>query len=382
MPLKQRREPAVSAKRRLDLKRVGAEIEHAPRLLDGRGQRADPSEAQPESQVSLPRHAFELYDPGLGIAPDRAPISGVSDLLDARYGARGEEPDDRLPGERGPEREPQDEPFHRGSRAAKLGRGSPEGGADRLVESADAAEPRRHRHVGHRELGLVDQHACQLHAPGAGDRERGSAQVRGEEPPELSLADAEAASQLADRVRIEEPLRDQPERPGDGRRAAQPLGAARCGLRATPPARAEPGCLTGRSRCVEADVLALRHRRRTDRAAVDARRHDADEEPSVEAGIAALDRLPARVEIVDHEAEDSSGHPRRLAGFGLHLEGRVRVSDPWTRPDFHHQRCRRRRRRGPRRLSSAAARSGCTAWAPSNHPARSLSPRRSRRTPR
>ena len=208
---------------------------------------------------SLPRDAFELDDPGLGTAPDRAPVGGVSDLLDARYGAGGEEPDDRLPGERGPEREPQDKPFHCGSRAAKLGRGSPEDGADRLVEPADAPEPRRQRHVGHRELGLVNQHACELHPPCARDRERSSAEMRGEEPPELALADAEAASQLADRVRVEEPLRDEPERPGDGRRAAEPLGAARCGLGAAPPTRAEPCSLTGRSRRMEADVLALRH---------------------------------------------------------------------------------------------------------------------------
>ncbi len=96
--------------------------------------------------------------------------------------------------------------------------------------------------------------------------------------------------------------------------AVVPVPRPRCRVGSAPLARPEPGAHR-RGRCREVPhVLLLRRLRRAHRAAVDTGARDAEPQPSVEAAVAARERLVGRVDV---EAR-GSGVRRGQVGRGAH----------------------------------------------------------------
>src|SRR2546421_12336361 len=107
-----------------------------------------------------------------------------------------------------------------------------------------------------------------------------------EEPPQLPLADPETCGKRGDVAVVRCPALDEAERARDGGRSPDPARRAGRRLRAAAQAGTEP-CRLGRcSAGEEEQVLAQRRPGRTDGPAVDAGGTHADEEATVEAGVA------------------------------------------------------------------------------------------------
>ena len=107
-----------------------------------------------------------------------------------------------------------------------------------------------------------------------------------EEPPQLPLADPETCGKRGDVAVVQCPALDEAERARDGGRSPNPARRAGRRLRAAAQAGTEP-CRLGRcSAGEEEQVLAQRRPGRTDGPAVDAGGTHADEEATVEAGVA------------------------------------------------------------------------------------------------
>jgi hypothetical protein len=121
-----------------------------------------------------------------------------------------------------------------------------------------------------------------------------------EQAAKLALADAEAIGQGLDILLVERAEFDQRQGARDRVRRAAP--GAKIGRRLRPAAQAgaKAGLLRSRGGGVERDVLRQRRARRTDRTAIDAGRLHADEQSSVEPGVALQERAVAGVMIKIH----------------------------------------------------------------------------------
>ncbi len=284
------------------------------------------------SARSPARHDLEGGGPAGRQREGAAIPSGLDvDLLHGRHRARGQEGEQRPPGQRRAEGKAQP---HLAARreiaqvahparcapAPQLGRGAAEHRADDVVELAHAAEAAGQRHLDHRQLGGVEQRAGEVGAPRRGHRARRGAEVAREQPAQVALADPELGRQRAAVAAVERAVLDeaQPAR-HRGRRAVPGRRAGRR-LRAAAPARAKAGRL-GRGRAgEEAHVAAQRRAGRADRPAVDAGGHHRGEEAAVEARVAAAHRLVAQI-LVQH----------RYQMVRNRRAGRWRFSDPDAR---------------------------------------------------
>ena len=137
--------------------------------------------------------------------------------------------------------------------ADRIGRAA-ERARDGGTQPAGAAEAGGVREVFERQVGLVEQPAREVDALAHQHRARRGAQVLGEQPPEVPLADAEPVGQAVDaRLGAEQPqrARHRRRRPLPRRRGGRGLGAAAA-------ARAVAGFLGRGGRGEERHVLGLR----------------------------------------------------------------------------------------------------------------------------
>jgi hypothetical protein len=140
----------------------------------------------------------------------------------------------------------------------------------------------------------------QQDSTGLRNRHGRGAEMLAEEPPELTLANAEAPRQGLDTAFVERSRFNEGQRATDGIRRSAP--GRQVGRRFRPAAKARPvTCfLCGRGRREEEHVFALRRARGTDRAAVDSGRSHAAEQASVESPIARSKGTVASVGIKIH----------------------------------------------------------------------------------
>jgi hypothetical protein len=78
------------------------------------------------------------------------------------------------------------EPVRAAAAVAQLDRRGPEDQPHLPVELAEAAEPGRERHVGDRQVGVVEQPAGEVRPPRAGELVRRHAEVLVEQPPQMA----------------------------------------------------------------------------------------------------------------------------------------------------------------------------------------------------
>src|SRR5687768_11438467 len=126
------------------------------------------------------------------------------------------------------------------------------------------------------------------------------AKVRFEQSAHLSRAQAKPIRESVDAFFVERAIANQPQAARHGGRRTLPRRCAGRGVGAAAAARPEALGLSRGRTGVEPDVAAGRRSCRADRAAVNAGRGDAGEEPSVETGIAARERAVAGRGIKRH----------------------------------------------------------------------------------
>ena len=134
-------------------------------------------------------------------------------------------------------------------------------------------------------------------ALGLGDRDGRCAEVLGEEPSQVTLADSEAARENVDGAFIEGALADQPNGARDRCRRALPGGRPWRRFRAAAQAWPEAGLLGGRRARHEQAILESGRARRADRPAIDSGRPDRYEEASVEASVPGLEGAIAGIRV-------------------------------------------------------------------------------------
>src|SRR4051812_36326339 len=123
-----------------------------------------------------------------------------------------------------------------------------------------------------------------------------------EQPAQLPGADTEPVTQALDVVVVEPTGLDQRERARNGVGGAAPERKLGRNFRPATQAWAEAGFLRRRGRRIERDIFELRRARRADRPAVDSGGLDADEQSSVEAGVARRDCAVASGAVHIHHA--------------------------------------------------------------------------------
>jgi hypothetical protein len=130
---------------------------------------------------------------------------------------------------------------------------------------------------------------------------RSGSHFRDELTVKVTFAEVQALGESRDAFAIHHAVADQAHRSADDVGPDVPFRRTRRRVGAATFACPEPGDL-GRGRgWEEANVRALGSDRRTARAAIDAGRGDAGEEPPVETGVAAGDGSIATFEVLDHE---------------------------------------------------------------------------------
>jgi hypothetical protein len=286
--------------------RIGAEVEQSAQALADADQRSRCVHVQSCHQVRLARSRGHVEDSGRAVEGEAPDVAFCAGELDARDRAQREEPGEGVPVQRRAERQAQ---LQRGrlavgalrrARAAQDARRAAPGAAHRVVEAADAREPRRERDLRERQRRLVDELLREVQTPGLRDREGRSTEVLEEESPKLARTDAEPVRERVDPSGVHGAAVDESQRARHGRGGTSPRGCSGRRLRATAQARPEarlPGC---RRAGQEQAVLALRRPRRADGAAVDTRRADAREEVPVEARVAGPEGAIADIGIELH----------------------------------------------------------------------------------
>ena len=156
-------------------------------------------------------------------------------------------------------------------------------------------------------------------------RERRGSDVFDEEPMQMPWPDPDFSGEFIDRHAIERAIMDEAQRATNYGRCAEPCRCARRSLRPASQARTK-ACLSGACRGFEVnDIRAFRARRGTDRAAVDARRFDGDEELAIETAITAdacaVQRFAAESGYVLHTGTIRRSTGAELAVFGRRQEG-------------------------------------------------------------
>src|SRR5450830_420278 len=192
---------------------------------------------------------------------------------------------------------------------------------DRIVEPAHAFEAGRERDFGNWKRRLIQQAAREVDAVRALKRSGRGADVLREKPPQVPRAESEAFRKSFHGfvpVAVENPF----QRARNRRGRPVPHGRAGRSLRPAPPTRAESGIFRGRGVRVKAHVLRFRERRGAAGPAIDARRHDADEEPARKAGVPAQNGLYAGSILEVHAGNLLPGR-RKTSRFRTWLLGSI-----------------------------------------------------------
>ena len=145
-------------------------------------------------------------------------------------------------------------------------------------------------------------------------RERTGAELTGQRPVEVSLADGEPPGDAADAFAIHEPVGDQSHRAPDEVPPYVPLRRARRGVRPAATTRPEPGPLSRRGARVEPHVAAVGSPGRAARPAVDVGRRHGDVEPSVEPAVTTLHCAVAPLFVFDHHDDHRPSGGSRASG--------------------------------------------------------------------
>ena len=180
--------------------------------------------------------------------------------------------------------------------AQPRGRSAVERG-ERRAHPSRADESRVGGDIGHREIRLVEEPLGALNAQRSRDLGWRRAEMLGEEPREVSRSDAHSLRERLGVRAIESAALDQPQRTLNSRLCALPGWAERCGLRPTAEAGAEASVLGSCRGRIDAHVPHERQLRRTNRAAVNLRRQDCDEESPVRRRVAPQHRVVTNREI-------------------------------------------------------------------------------------
>ena len=303
-------ECAIAGEMRDDGLGVGVEVEDAAQARCDEGQRGDVV----TGDLNLKRIAGGQVADGdesymvvcMAVNPDDAAVDAVADLFDARYRARDEEGEQRIPVEGRPIGEPQDQGSSSGGSdraAAQLAGRTLVERAEGVIETADAAEARGHGYGQHRQARFVEKLLGEEDAARLRDGQGGCADVLIEEATELAFSHTERGGELLDRGAgaIECTLCNAGHGAADRAGSAAPCGRVRRDLRTAAEAGAEAGVLGSGGRGKEAAVVAHGRARGADGAAIDAGGGDTGEEAAIEARIAGLERA-----IADFGLEDGT----------------------------------------------------------------------------
>ena len=170
-----------------------------------------------------------------------------------------------------------------------------------LVALAGTGEPRGERDVGDGEVRRLEQDARRLAALRSGECEGTGTELCRDESIELAHAVAELSRQPVHALAIDDAVTDHAHGTGDQVGPHVPLRRAGGCIGSAAQAGPESRLLRGGRRGVEASISSHWSAGWAARAAVDPGRGDSNKEASIEAGILALRRLVATVEIFDHE---------------------------------------------------------------------------------
>lgn len=247
--------------------------------------------------------------------------------------ASGEKLQERLPIERGVVGKPEHEPLGPAGaarHAPEVARRAPESPPDGAVEAPHAAEPRRHRHGGHREVRLLGEVPGEVRTPGQRHRLGRRAQSLQKKAAQVPRGHPEPRRQRVNAAPVERSLVDETEGARDGRRGAHPGGGSGRGVGAAAPAGTEARELGGGGAGEEAHVAAGRDLRRAPGATIDSGRCDREDEAPLEAAIATAGSAIAGIGVEGRRSRNHDGVSSRrdLYHGAPGPSGRKRTSNP------------------------------------------------------
>ena len=186
---------------------------------------------------------------------------------------------------------------------------------EQRVEAAHAREAAGARDLRDGQRGIRQQPLGEQEALRLRILDRRHAEFRFEDPPQVPARDSDARREVLDAAGLEHAVFDEIDgalrEPGDG------IHARVAGSELRPATQAWPIAFDFRrgSAREEPAILPARQAHRAHRAAIDARRRNADEESAVEARIVRRERAVAGVGIERHGTDYASRRHRRLAVF-------------------------------------------------------------------
>jgi len=180
--------------------------------------------------------------------------------------------------------------------------------AERGAHASGAGKARACRHVGDRQVGVVEQAFGALDAPRQRDLPWRRAEMFGEQACQMTRRDAEAVRQAVDAALVERAGLDQGQGARDRRPRAVPGRAERRGLGPAAQAGAEAGALGRRRRRIERNVARERRAHPAHRPTIDPGRPHSDEQHAVVGGIAPKQGL-----VSSREVEHGSSYSGRIA---------------------------------------------------------------------
>src|SRR2546425_1398409 len=223
------------------------------------------------------------------------------------------------------------------SRAANRGWRPPVHRAKGSVESADGREARGKCDRGHRHRGLVDQRFRALHTPRRRHSGRRGAGMPHEQSAQMPGRHSERIREVLDGLAVvEESALDEPQRPRDRSRRAEPRGCPWRGLGSTAQAWAEARPLGGGRGREKDHVARLGRLHRANGPAVDPGGEHAGEEPPVESRVSrdagAIAPVPVEGEAFSHGDATLAREPgaRRASGRRRPKTARRRWAAPLT----------------------------------------------------
>jgi hypothetical protein len=209
--------------------------------------------------------------------------------------------------------------------APQLTRRFTESVEERVIESADAPESRRHRDVGDAQGRLVQQLFRKMKPTRLGDHDGRDTDVLHEQSVEMSSTQPETGREILHGPGIQAPLLDEPKCPPHDRRGTLPCRTPWSHFRSASTTRPIPRCRRCRGRRVVTNVGLLGPWRGANGPAIDARRGDCDEELAVESRVAAdartIERRFAESGDAIHDGHATRAVQARLAIFGHHSRG-------------------------------------------------------------
>ena len=283
---------------------VGVQVEQRPRALHRGGQIAQVIE--PVAGLDVIGLRAQLDDPAPVGQAQAAPVATIGGVLDRGRRAQREELEQTAGIERRAEGQAQGEraAVLRAAVAARaraqLARRRGEHLPDRRVELAHALKARREGHLDDRDTRRLEQDPRRLSALRTREREWPGADDGNELAVDMALAVAEAASEPADAIAVDDAVGNQAHGPPDEIGATVPIGRARGGVGTAALTGAKARSLRSRGGWEEANVLPFGCSRGTAGTTVDAGCAHTAEDPSVEAGILGLDGLPDALGINQH----------------------------------------------------------------------------------